>query len=77
MCLICTHFQANKLTTKEAMRNLDEMWDGLEPEHVREVAAMIIEAEIKKIEEEMVMTEDDLPDFDMDDLDISFDDLFV
>ncbi len=49
MCLICNHFKDGKLTADEAWHNLEEMSEGLEPEHVREIMAMIIKDEIETV----------------------------
>ena len=58
MCLICDHFNDGKLTPEEAMRNLDEMSDSLEPEHMRDVVMMIILAEIEKTKDDLVKSEE-------------------
>jgi len=63
MCLICEHFRADKLTTQEAMRNLDEIADSLEPEHIREVVMMIVLAEIEKTKDGLEKYEEELDDF--------------
>lgn len=44
MCLICVEFEKERLTVFEARRNLGEMTD-LDDRHVREVKAMLEEAE--------------------------------
>ena len=41
MCLICVEYEKGKLTIKEAYRNLGEMNESLEPEHVQEVESML------------------------------------
>lgn len=51
MCLICVQFNDEKLTGEEAWRNLDEMSEGLGPEHTREVSAMIIQREMDRLAE--------------------------
>jgi hypothetical protein len=77
MCLICIHFQAEKLTAQEAMNNLDEMAEQIGPEHARKVTAMIIESEIRLAEEEMGFEPIDDVDWIDIDFDVNFDDLFV
>jgi len=51
MCLICETFKSGKLTSQEAMDNLDEMSDKLDPEHVRDIIAMVVEDEINNSQE--------------------------
>lgn len=63
MCLICIHFNDNKLTVKEAFRNLDEMGESIGPEHTRDVMAMLVEAEIDNLMDDLFCEED----FDIDD----------
>ena len=41
MCLICTEYQKGKLTVSEAWRNLQEMQDTLDPEHVDVILTML------------------------------------
>lgn len=45
MCLICVSFEQDRLTVQEARRNLGEMRESLDPEHVEEVESMIREKE--------------------------------
>ncbi|WP_230470172.1 hypothetical protein [Lujinxingia vulgaris] len=45
MCLICVEFAKERMTPLEARRALGEMIEGMEPEHVAEVEAMLTEAE--------------------------------
>lgn len=48
MCLICVELEKERLTLKEAYRNLGEMRSSLPPEHVAEVEKLLD----KKKEEE-------------------------
>ena len=52
MCLICVEFQKQKMTTREARRALGEMRVGLEPNHVREVEQMLVEADEARARED-------------------------
>ena len=45
MCLICVELKKNKLTSHEARRNLGELFEGMEKEHVKEVLKLIWEKE--------------------------------
>ena len=45
MCLICVDLQKDKLTWKEARRNLNETHEQLDKEHVLEVLKLIWEKE--------------------------------
>jgi hypothetical protein len=45
MCLICIDFARGTLQLAEARRALGEMRSGLAPEHVREVEAMLEDAD--------------------------------
>ena len=62
MCLICVHFEQEKLTTKEAWSNLMEMRDSLDEEHIEEVENMIIEAETECIRLDLEELFEDLDD---------------
>ena len=53
MCLICIEFEKEKLTIKEAKRNLTEMRDKLDVYHHREVKQMLFEAEMEEINEQL------------------------
>ena len=78
MCLICVHFEAEKLTAMEALNNLDEMAESIGEEHAKEVTSMILKKEIDKTLEEVLDvidgSFDDLSTMDWDDswLDDSF-----
>jgi len=48
MCLICEDFAKNKLTIKEAQRNLREMKEQLDEKHFKEVSGMLQEEQIEK-----------------------------
>ena len=41
MCIICTEYQKGKLTVTEAWRNLREMQEVIEPDHVDVVLTML------------------------------------
>tara|TARA_R110002110_G_scaffold277013_1_gene492256 strand:- start:274 stop:456 length:183 start_codon:yes stop_codon:yes gene_type:complete len=41
MCLICVELTKNKLTTKEARRNLEEMHEELGRDHIFEILRVI------------------------------------
>jgi len=66
MCLICVHFEQDKLTNQEAWSNLSEMRVALGEEHAEEVEKMIIDAEVKtiKIDLERLLKELDDEPFD-------------
>ena len=69
MCLICVHFEQDKLTTQEAWGNLSEMRETLGEQHAEEVENMIIEAEAEYIKldlEELFKSIDDNNPFDFD-----------
>ena len=78
MCLICIEFEKEKLTIKEAKRNLTEMRDKLDVYHHREVKQMLFEAEMEEINEQLraVFRSDyeELEAFDFDNLQIGFGD---
>ena len=41
MCLICVELTKNKLTTKEARRNLEETHEDIDKEHIFEILRAI------------------------------------
>jgi len=43
MCIICIDYQQAKLTLDEAWRNLKEMQEEMDPNHVEEVVSMLWE----------------------------------
>lgn len=53
MCLICDHFNSGKLTSQEALRNIDEISESIGPEHTREVVVMIINKDIDNLRNEI------------------------
>ena len=57
MCLICVEFEMSRLTIQEARRNLSEMAEGLEPEHVEEVKKILDEKEMEQMDEEQFREE--------------------
>lgn len=55
MCIICVEFEMSKLTIMEARRNLAEMKEVLEEEHIKEIEKLLREKEaerIRKMDEE-------------------------
>lgn len=55
MCIICVEFEMSRLTIIEARRNLAEMKEVLDEEHVQEIEKMLDEKEaerIKKMDDE-------------------------
>lgn len=51
MCIICVEFEMSKLTIIEARRNLAEMKEVLDEEHVEEIERLLDEKEAERIEE--------------------------
>lgn len=49
MCIICVEFEMSKLTIIEARRNLAEMKDALDDEHVDEIEQLLDEKEAERI----------------------------
>ena len=78
MCLICVHFEQNKLTNQEAWNNLSEMKDKLDVDHYKEVKQMLLDADIEELNRQLrsVFGSDyeDLDAFDFDNLEIGFGD---
>ena len=52
MCIICVEFEMSRLTIKEARRNLAEMAESLDPDHVEEIEKALDEKEIEHMDEE-------------------------
>ncbi len=52
MCIICVEFEMSRLTIKEARRNLAEMEESLDPEHVEEIKRALDEQEFEQMDEE-------------------------
>lgn len=52
MCIICVEFEMSRLTIKEARRNLAEMAESLDPEHVEEIERALDEQELEQMDEE-------------------------
>ena len=50
MCLICVEFEMSRLTITEARRNLAEMKDVLEKEHVEEIERLLLEKELEQVD---------------------------
>jgi len=51
VCIICVEFEMSKLTIIEARRNLAEMKEVLDEEHVEEIERLLDEKEAERIEE--------------------------
>lgn len=51
MCIICVDFEMSRLTIIEARRNLAEMKEVLDEEHVEEIEKLLDEKEAERIEE--------------------------
>lgn len=58
MCIICVELEKDKLTSKEARRNLDEFREILEKEHKLEVLKLIWKKEDEEFLKEDLVTED-------------------
>ncbi len=43
MCIICVEYEKQKLTTKEAIRNLKEMEPQIDPQHYQETLVRLNE----------------------------------
>ena len=52
MCLICVEYSKNKLTLEEAWKNLHEMYEVIDQEHVWEVIDKLWTEERKRIDNE-------------------------
>ena len=50
MCLICVEFEMSRLTITEARRNLAEMKDVLEKEHIEEIERLLLEKELEQVD---------------------------
>ena len=51
MCIICVEFEMSRLTIKEARRNLSEMAESLDPEHVEEIEKALDEKEFEQMDD--------------------------
>jgi len=51
MCLICSSIDKNQLTLNEAWRNLHEMYETIEEDHVGELLDMMMSIEMTAEEE--------------------------
>ena len=51
MCLICASIDKNQLTLNEAWRNLHEMYETIEEDHVGELLDMMMSIEMTSEEE--------------------------
>ena len=58
MCIICVELEKDKLTSKEARRNLGEFREILEQEHKLEVLKLIWKKEDEEFLKEDLVTED-------------------
>ena len=52
MCLICVEFEMSKITISEARRNLAEMSQTLEKEHIEEINKMLLAKELEQLDDE-------------------------
>ena len=52
MCLICVEFEMSKITISEARKNLAEMSQSLEKEHVEEINKMLLAKELEQLNDE-------------------------
>lgn len=52
MCLICIEFEMSKITIKEARRNLAEMSETLDKEHVEEINKLLLAKELEQLDDE-------------------------
>lgn len=52
MCIICVEFEMSRLTIIEARRNLAEMKEVLDEEHVEEIERLLTEKEIEQMDDE-------------------------
>ena len=59
MCLICVELTKNTLTSKEARRNLGEMKNTLDKDHMVDVLKMIWKKEDEELENTIPSFEDD------------------
>ena len=52
MCLICIEFEMSKLTIEEARKNLAEMSEVLDREHIKEINKMLLAKELEQLGDE-------------------------
>lgn len=52
MCLICIEFEMSKITIKEARKNLAEMSEVLDKEHIKEINKMLLAKELEQLDDE-------------------------
>lgn len=52
MCLICIEFEMSKITIREARRNLAEMSETLDKEHVEEINKLLLAKELEQLDDE-------------------------
>ena len=52
MCLICVEFEMSKITISEARRNLAEMSQTLEKEHIEEINKLLLAKELEQLDDE-------------------------
>ena len=50
MCLICVELSKNKLTVKEARRNLGEVYTDMDEDHVHEILRLLWQKEDQEYE---------------------------
>lgn len=80
MCIICVEFQNQRLSFKEARRNLREMVEDIDKDHAREVEEMIEEALLAKMKIVHSEVSDNLVDLDDEALKLLYenlDDLYI
>jgi len=64
MCLICASIDKNQLTILEAWKNLHEMHETIEDEHLGEVLDKMMTLEMSSQEEEDIMPFDEWDEWD-------------
>ncbi len=52
MCLICVEFEMSKITIKEARRNLAEMSEVLDREHIEEINKLLLAKELEQLDDD-------------------------
>ena len=62
MCMICDHYNAERLTAEEAFKNLDELIrsEVVDEEHAQYVLALVLNKEMEIVEAELEFRLDDL-----------------
>ena len=52
MCLICVEFEMSRITIEEARKNLAEMSESLDKEHVEEIKKMLLAKELEQLDDD-------------------------